>query len=109
MYRGKSAKTQDQQLKVQELAIRTTDNQMYVTDAGDVVVLIGEPVAAVVSVIHQDDSAAPAGVLNLAAAALSIVDSTAPYAAGGDMSAIRVAATVLAAGDVLMVKYITQN
>ena len=106
MRRAQSDKVQDQQLKVQELAIRTADTHLYTTDAGDVVVLINEEVAAAVCCIVVDDSVP--GVVVKAAASLSIVDSTA-YTAGGDESAIRIDTLTLAANDVILLKYITKN
>ncbi len=106
MRRAQSDKVQNQQLKVQEVAVRTADTHLYDTDSGDVVVLVDEPVEAIVSCIVVDDSVP--GVVVKAAAALSIVDSEA-YTAGGDESAIRVDTLSLAADDVLLVKYIAKN
>lgn len=106
MRRATSDKVQDQQLKVQELAIRTADTHLYATDAGDLIVKIGEGVAAAVCCIVVDDSVP--GLVVKPAADLSIVDSTA-YTAGGDESAIRIDTLALAANDVLLVKYISKN
>lgn len=110
MRRAQSDKVQNQQLKVQELVVRTSDTHLYVVDGSDVVVKIGQPVEAVVSCMFQDDSAAGgAGLLTIAASALSIVDKDSPYGAGGDESAIRVAAVTLAANDMLHIKYISKT
>ena len=106
MYRAQDEKVQNQQLKVQEIAVRTADTQLYATDAGDVIVKLGQPVAAAVCCIVVDDSVP--GVVVKAAAALSIVDSAA-YTAGGDESAIRIDTLTLAANDVILLKYITKG
>lgn len=106
MRRAQSDKVQNQQLKVQELAVRAADTHLFATDSGDLVVLVGEPVEAAVCCIVVDDSVP--GVVVKAAADLSIVDSEA-YTAGGDESAIRIGTLALAANDVLLIKYISQN
>lgn len=103
-FRAKSDKVQNQQLKVQELTIRFADTQLYVVDGADVLVDVQEPVAAVVSCMHQDDSAAGAdGLITIAAAALSVEDGDATD------STIRIDTVTLAADDVLHLKYITQG
>ena len=108
-YRGKNERVQGQQLKVQNLCVRFADTHLYVVDGSDVIVLVREPLSAVVSCVHQDDSAAgSAGLISIAASALSIVDKDTPYGAGGDASAIRVAAVTLAANDLLQIQYIAQ-
>lgn len=110
MYRGQSDKTQNQQLRVQEVTIRQVDTQLYKVDGADIIVQIDEPLKAVVSVMHQDDSAAgSAGLITIASVALTIVDKDSPYALGGDASAIRVAGVTLAANDLLHVRYMTNG
>lgn len=109
-FRGKDDKVQGQQLKVQELVVRFADSHLYVVNGADVVVQLNEPLSAIVSCMHQDDSAAGAsGLLTIAASALSIVDQDSPYSAGGDAGAIRIASVTLAANDVLHIKYIAQS
>lgn len=109
-FRGKDDEVQSQQLKVQELTVRKMDTHLYVVDGADVVVRIKEPLSAIVSCMFQDDSAAgSAGLITKAASALTIVDKDSPYGAGGDASAIRVAAVTLDTNDLLHIKYIAQS
>jgi hypothetical protein len=92
-----------QQLKVQ--VVRAADTHLYAVDAGDVLVQVGEELAAVVCCIKHDNSATPT-ISSVAAADLIISDSTAGTA-GGDACAIRVNGTAaLDANDVLIIKYI---
>lgn len=103
MFRSQDGKVQDQQLKVQELVVRKADTHLYDEESGDTVVLVNEPVSAVVSCMVLDDSG-PSATLK-AAADLSIVDSLG-YTPGGDESAIRIDTLALAANDVIVLKYI---
>ncbi len=106
MFRAKSDKVQNQQLKVEQVDVRFSDTQLYVVSASDVILLIGESVSEAVSVLFQDDSL---GTLTpIAAASLSVVDSSA-YTAGGDRKAIKVASVTLAASDLLYVRFIPQS
>ena len=106
-YQAKDPQTLGQQLKIQELVVRASDTSLYVVDTGDVVVLIREPVAAVVLCLQHDNSGPT--LATVAMADLIISDSTA-YTAGGDASAIRVnGIAALDANDRLVIKYIAQE
>lgn len=91
MYRGKSDETQQQQLQVQKLVVRGTDTQFFAPGTGsDTVVVIGQPLKSVTSCWFQDDSnAGSAGLLTVAAADLSIVN-TSDYGGSGTADAIKV-------------------
>lgn len=106
MRRATSQDVQGQQLKVQELPIRTADTNLYTNSGSDTIVKIGESVEAVVSCVQLDNSV-PDCVL-IPAASLSVVDSTA-FTAGGDRMAIKIAGVQLAANDLFLVKYISTN
>jgi hypothetical protein len=105
MQRAQNEKVQNQLLKVQSIAIRTADTHLYEVDSGDVIVQIGQEVAAVVSCIVVDNSVP--GVVVLPAASLSIVDSTA-FTAGGDELAIKLDTLTLAANDIVLLQYIAK-
>lgn len=106
MFRAKQDKVLNQQLQVQEVVVRKADTQLYATSGSDIILLLGEPLTAAVSVLFQDDSAGT--VAPIAAANLSIVDSTA-YTAGGDLKAIKVASLTFATSDVLIVRYVSKS
>lgn len=103
-FQSKSPRVLSQQLKVQELLIKTTEDQnLYVVDGSDVIVFIDEPVENIKCALLVDNSASE--TLAIPAASLSVVDSAA-YTAGGDMKAIKLASVTLAANDVVILKYI---
>lgn len=100
-----SPRVQAQQLKVQELLVKQSEDlNLYVVSGGDVIVFIDQDVASVKCVMHVDDSAAE--VLALAASSISIVDSASPYGAGGNRQAIKLTGLTLAANDSLILKYV---
>jgi len=103
-FQSKSPRVASQQLKVQELVIKHTEDQaLYVVDGSDLILMVDEDVAQVKAVMHCDDSAA--AVALVPAASVSVVDSAA-YTAGGDRKAIKLASFTLAANDCLVLKYV---
>jgi hypothetical protein len=98
-FQAKDPSVLSQQLKVQELVIRAADTHLYTVSGSDVVIDIGEDVAAVVCAIHLDNSAAATsgetGPIMVPAASLSVSGEN-----------ITVASVTLATNDVLIVKYI---
>lgn len=102
-FQSKDELVLSQQLKVQELVIGFADAGLYIVDGSDVIVPIREDISKIVLVTFKDDSAATNAPI--AAASLSIVDSSA-FTAGGDRKAIKVASVTLEADDVLCLKYI---
>lgn len=92
-FQAKDAAARSQQLKVQELCIRSTDAALYNANGGNGKFMVGEDVSAVLCVIQHDDSVP--GVISFAQSAISI--------SGGD---ITVTALALAANDVAIIKYI---
>jgi len=106
MYLSQNDEIQSQRLKVQEVTIRYSDMALYATSGSNTIVLIREPVSAIVSCSHVVDAGPSTSVV--AQANLSIVDSVA-FTAGGDAGGIKVTNQNLASNDVLVVKYITKN
>ena len=104
---AREAKTpliRDQQLKVQEVCVRAADTGLYVVDGGDVVIIVGEELSAVVSAQFHDNSG-PA-LTSVIAANRIISDSTA-YTAAGDAKAVRLnGVAALDANDHVILKYI---
>jgi len=92
-FQAKDSAALAQQLKVQELCVRSTDKALYNANGGNGKISVGEDVSAVLCVIVHDDSVP--GVISFAQSAISI--------SGGD---ITVTALALAANDVAIVKYI---
>lgn len=92
-FQAKSPIALGQQLKVQELCVRSTDTGLYNANSGNGKISVGEDVAEVLCVIVHDNSVP--GVISFAQSAFTI--------SGGD---ITVASLALAANDVAIVKYI---
>lgn len=103
-FQSNSPRVLSQQLKVQELLIKQTEDQnLYLVDGSDLIIFIDQPIANVKCVLFVDNSASE--TLAVPAASVSIVDSTA-YTAGGDKQAIKLASFTFAANDSLILKYI---
>lgn len=90
---AKKPAVRDQQLKVQELCVRSTDRAIYDANGGDGRFTIGEEIEAVLLVVQKDDSAN--ALVHFAAADITL-----------DGDAFEVAALALAANDVAIIKYI---
>lgn len=106
-YYPKDANTQSQSLKVEELYISGSDNGMYTISGGNLFVLVNEPIVQIYLASVKVDSSNL--VTQFQQSSLSIVDSVA-LTAGGNMSAIEIAGlSALAAGDCLLVAYVTQE
>lgn len=105
MFQPKTTAVFDNQLKVQEVNVTTADSELYNANGGNLVLLIGEPVAEVRLALQKDDSAN--ALVNFDAASISVVDSSA-FTAGGDRKAVKITGCVLAANDLLVCKYIVQ-
>lgn len=75
MRRPYNQKVEDQQLKVQELVVRKTDTHLLSASvASHSIILIGEPLDAVVNVMLCDDSAS--AIVLVQAVSTSIVNSS---------------------------------
>lgn len=106
-FQAKDSNVLNAQLKVQEVVVQASDNQLYTTDSGDVIVKINEALDKAVVCIRHDDSAA---TLSTIAQADLIVSDSSAFTAGGDRKALRVnGVATLDANDFLIVKYIVQE
>lgn len=85
-----------QQLKVQELCVRSTDTTLYSPNSGDGRITVGEPIEAVLLVIQKDDSAN--ALVHFDAADITISDDQ-----------FDVTGLALAANDVAIIKYIVKQ
>lgn len=105
----KNAQTQFQSLKVEELAIRGSDNGSYVISGGNCFVLVYEPVVAVYLASVKVDSSNL--VTQFQQSSLSIVDSSSlTVGPPNDLGAIEIAGlSSLAANDVLIVRYVCKQ
>jgi len=103
-FQSKSPRVLSQQLKVQELLLKQTEDQnLYEVDGGDLILFIDEPVFNVKCILLVDNSASE--TLCVPDASISIVDSSA-FTAGGDKKAIKLSTFTFAANDSLILKYI---
>lgn len=96
-YMSKSSLVADQQLQVQELCVRFEDLGLYSASGNDVSVDVGEEVLAVVCCLNLDASG-PDCLLN----------DPSDNDASGNVMTLTLPAP-FAAGDVLVLKYITQQ
>lgn len=95
-YEAKKPEVMAQQLKVQELCVRSTDKQIYDANGGNGRFTIGEELEAVLLVVQKDDSAN--ALVHFDAADITL-----------DGEAFEVAALALAANDVAIIKYIVKQ
>lgn len=105
----KNAQTQFQSLKVEELAIRGSDNGAYQISGGNCFVMVYEPVLAVYVVSVKVDSSNL--VTQFQQSSISIVDSSSlTVGPPNDLGAIEIAGLAsLAANDVLLVRYVCKQ
>ena len=101
-FESKQVAVRNQELKVKTLIVDLTDNSVIQVSGADLIITIGEPVQKVRYACKM--LAAGGANASVSAASLSVVDSG-TFAPGGDLKAIKVAATALAAGDQLEVAY----
>lgn len=101
-YNSKSSLIADQQLKVQELCVRFEDLGLYSASGSDVSVDVGEQVLASVSCLHLDNSGPDCLMIAAADRVLSDGEAT------DSIITVSLGAP-LAANDVLILKYITQQ
>jgi hypothetical protein len=103
----KNANTQYQSLKVEELCIQGSDNSLYQISGGNCFVMVLEPVVAVYLASVKVDSTNL--VTQFQQSSITICDSQA-LTPGGDMGAIEIAGlSSVAANDVIIVRYVTQE
>ena len=105
-FQAKDPLVLDRQLKVQELCVSSLTSEIQEADGANLVVHVEEPLDSVVCALFIDDSAGT--VAPIPAASFAVCDSATPFANGGDRKAIYLAGVVLAANDVLIVKYIVK-
>jgi len=104
-YQAQNTAALNNQLKVQELTLTTLDSDIISVDGADLIVKVREPLDVL---LKATKTAAAGTITGVARASLTRVDSDNP-AIAGKQDAIRVAATTLAAGDVLEIKYTSQK
>lgn len=98
----KSDAVANAQLKQIEVLLTSADNSIVSASGSDLILQIGEEVAAVTMAIKHKDS--DGTVTKIAAANCAIVDSSA-LTAGGDAKAIKLTSVALASADVLRIVY----
>lgn len=105
----KNANTQFQSLKVEELAIRGSDQGMYQISGGNCFVMVLEPVVSVYLASVKVDSTNL--VTQFAQSSISIVDSVSLVSTPpSDSGAIQISGLAsLAANDVLIVRYVCKQ
>lgn len=107
MFTPKNDSTNEQQLKVQRLVIRSTDPSMYTNNNGSssICILVREPVDLIYLASFKDDSANT--LTQYAQASLSVVDSDSLAAdSDSDRGAIRISGlATLDASDCVIVEY----
>ena len=101
-FESKQVAVRNQELKVKELCVDLTDVSVIQVSGADLIVTVGEVVTKVRFALKV--LAAGGADSAVAASGVTIVDSSA-FTLGGDKKAIKVAATTLAAGDQLLIKY----
>lgn len=102
-YNPKNEQTMNQALKVQELNLSGSDQNVFSISGGNCFVYIREPVDKIYLASVKVDSSNL--VTQFAQSSLSIVDSSA-LTAGGNQQAIKITGlSALASGDCLIVKY----
>lgn len=97
-FQSKDVGILNQQLKVQEVSIRFEDTGLYTASGAVVTVPFNETIVDIVAVVHCDDSGPTA---QLVASASCVVSAS--------TSMVITLANALAANDVLVIKYVTQE
>lgn len=102
-YQPKDDRVQQVQLKVQELCLKLSDSNVIVAVGDTVVVQVGEPVAAVRSVLHCDDSVPGAALIAQSAIAIGTPSGG---VANSQLTINLGLGNAMAANDSLIVKYV---
>lgn len=102
-FQAKTTAVLNQQLQIQEVMVRAADTNLYVVNAGDVCIIVGEALDSCDSALFHDNSAAT--LTSVVAVNRIISDSTA-FTAGGDRKAVRLdGVAALDANDSVIMRY----